>query len=183
MWPAVAWPSWTTCSLSGPASRSGTTFLSRCPDRPTQTISYKAVWLEQGPGTSLRVRKGWIAVENGLSYHSEESRDKAIAGLRRKQRITFSTPAERIQKRLLTIERRYGTVHCTLDDSREAGNCDTGSRSWCARVGIDPERGCNLYRLIGAYRAEPQEGALRVIRLVARRAVRPDLVPVPNPAV
>ena len=127
---------------------------------------YAAAWLQQGRGYECQTVHGYIAVDlSGNSYHGKNVK-AAIAGLRRKT----ATPAERHARSLAYIKGRMkkATQLCagrtfTLADAKALGFCDYGIRSWCHRVGIDPDGQATIEQIIAGYKSAPVAEARQFI--------------------
>lgn len=132
---------------------------------------YRATWVEQGRGMSLVTVRGYIARDPATSktYHAPSAR-AALDGLARK--LGQRAPRRRPTLNLDRACRRWGGVVVTWADSAAVGNCDSGTRSWCRAVGIDPDADADasLREVIAGYRLRPLPEALAVIRRVVRTA-------------
>lgn len=102
---------------------------------------YKATWLEQGRGTSLRLVHGWIAATRlsnklQLSYHSTDSAKHAQEGLLKKYtkwlRQNGSTDSA-VFKAALKNDKTTVTVR----HAQRFGLCLPGIRSWLANTDLD----------------------------------------------
>lgn len=136
---------------------------------------FAAVWVEQGQGYSAKAVHGIIARAQGMTYHARTA-PAAIAGLQRKfaqqgrPAPMTSQEAERRERRLRKIDKRWGTTTVTMQDSLSMGNCLSGTRAWASAVGLDPDLGnATLSEVIAGYRKRPQLEALAVIFAVVRR--------------
>lgn len=124
---------------------------------------YRAVWIEQGAGTSLKLARGYIARLEGITYHATTAR-AALEGVRRKSGVI--SPRRKID--LDRVARRYGNLPVALADSLAVGNCQSGTVSWCHAVGLDPFATVALADVLRAYQLRPMPEALAVIRHVVR---------------
>ena len=134
---------------------------------------YRAVWVEQGRGTALNQASGYIARIDDKTYHAATAK-AALDGVQRKAGLK---PARR--KGTLDLDRcarRYGDLPVEIADSRAAGNCESGTLSWCHAVGIDPYGTATVAEVIAGYRLRPLPEVLTVVRRVVRdRANRQPL--------
>lgn len=132
---------------------------------------FAAVWIEQGRGTALRTRRGFIARQDDLTFHASTARD-AVAGLARKARarsleMAVSGPSEN----LADLIAAHASMRVTLADARAVGACDYGIRSWCNSVGLDYAAGvATLGEIFAAYRTEPRAEARSVMLRVLKRS-------------
>lgn len=136
---------------------------------------FAAIWVERGRGYSAKPMHGFIARSQGTTYHARTAR-AAISGLQRKfaeqglPAPMTSEEAERRERRLKKIEKRWGSTTVTLQDSLSIGNCLSGTRAWAHAVDLDPDLGrATLSDVISGYRQRPQAEALAVIFAVVRR--------------
>jgi len=136
---------------------------------------YAAVWVEQGRGYSVHVKRGYIAFLADVSYHGE-TLDKAVKGVIRKVRRQGEDPEireARAQKRRIQkahrLAERWGDEAVSLDDSYAVGNCESGTLSWCAAVGIDPDQGATVSEVVAGYLMRPEPEAWAVLRHVEKR--------------
>lgn len=106
---------------------------------------YKAAWLENGRGTSLKIVHGWIAAaraSNGttLAHHSEDSEERAKSGLTKKyirwirQNSSASTDSAVFKAAL----KNHKTI-VTVRHAQRFGLCLPGIRSWLANTDLDPD--------------------------------------------
>lgn len=132
---------------------------------------FAAVWIEQGRGTTLNTRRGYIARQDGLTFHASTARD-AVAGLARKARarsleMAVSGPSEN----LADLIAAHASMRVTLADARAVGACEYGIRSWCNSVGLDYAAGvATLGEIFAAYRTEPRAEARSVMLRVLKRS-------------
>lgn len=97
-------------------------------------IIYKAIWIEQGQGYSIKQKEGYIALYNATYYHYE-GEDKLVASLKciakyKKQNASVKTVKQYSEWKLTdTISRKQ--FH-TL-----TGACYSGIASFCAKAGIE----------------------------------------------
>lgn len=139
---------------------------------------FAAVWAEQGRGYEIRDVRGYIARRGGTEYHGA-SREQAIRGLLRKEgasaraavlEAALRLPLETLLARIPAAD--LDAISVSVAFARRQGCCEFGIRSWCARTGLDYERGsATLGEVIAAYRAVPVTEARRVIlaTLASRR--------------
>lgn len=94
---------------------------------------------------------------------------KGITLLRRRARAEWASQASRTAD--LSAHR---DVRVTLRDSAAVGNCDTGTRSWCARAGLDPSTGATVGQVLDALAAGAglDKLALSACRAAVARALR-----------
>lgn len=111
---------------------------------------YKATWLEQGRGTSLRLVHGWIAATRlpnnmQLCYHSTDSAEQAQKGLLKKytkwlqQNGSASTDSAAFKAAL-----KNNKTLITVRHAQRFGLCLPGIRSWLANTDLDPESAAPL---------------------------------------
>lgn len=74
--------------------------------------------------------------------------DKGVALLRRRARSEWVDQASRNADLS-----QHRDARVTLADSRSVGNCDAGTRSWCARAGLTPENGATVGEVLDALAA------------------------------
>lgn len=138
---------------------------------------YAATWLEQGRGTSLTARSGYIARIGDCSYHAE-SAQKAVAGIKRKareQKITAALykPAAKIAELVAC----NADMRVSLADARATGACEYGIRSWCNSVGLDYDAGsATLGEVFAAYQQSPRAEARATVLRVLKRAKNLELI-------
>lgn len=125
---------------------------------------FRAAWIEQGKGFDLNCVRGYIARIDGAAYHAKTAR-AALDGVQRKAGLKPKRRQGVID--LDKLARRHGDLPVYFADSRDAGNCDSGTRSWCNAVGVNPA-GCTLADVVSGYKLRPLPGALAVIRRVVR---------------
>jgi len=132
---------------------------------------YAATWIEQGRGTSLHTRRGYIARQGGLTFHAATARD-AVTGLARKARarsleMAVSGPSENLAELIAA----HASMRVTLADARAVGACEYGIRSWCNTVGLDYAAGvATLAEIFAAYLREPRAEARSVMLRVLKRS-------------
>lgn len=135
---------------------------------------FAATWLEQGRGTAVTQRRGYIARAGGQTYHGATA-DLAMTGLARKARAAaISAALASADLNTLVNDHRHMIVR--ISDARAIGACEYGIRSWCHAVGIDYAAGqASLEVVYAAYTREPRPEAratiLRVLRRVRSLAV------------
>lgn len=106
---------------------------------------YKAAWLEQGRGSSLRLVHGWIAATRlpnnmQLSYHSTDSAEQAREGLAKKyakwlqQNGSASTDSAFFKAAL-----KNDKTTVTVRHAQRFGLCLPGIRAWLANTDLDPD--------------------------------------------
>lgn len=141
---------------------------------------FQAVWVEQGRGFSVAVRRGVIARLNDEVYHAESS-EQAIRGVRRKTnaalgikkspRSSYAISTDDFVKRYA----RYADLPVTVQDAYKTGACTFGVKSWCATVGIDlsVEREVPVSRLLSGFVQSPLIEVRRtVLQVVADHRAR-----------
>lgn len=141
---------------------------------------FQAVWVEQGRGFSVTVRRGVIARLYDEVYHAESS-EQAIRGVRRKTnetlgvrkspRSSYAISTEDFVKRYAL----YADLPVTVQDAYNTGACTFGVNSWCASVGIDlsVEQEVPLSRLLTGFVQSPLIEVRRtVLRVVADHRAR-----------
>lgn len=147
---------------------------------------YRAVWVEQGRGNNVRAVSGWIALlPGGVSYHSTTSAAHAVQQAGRKARAASSPGARATLESLIARLWRHGGVDAalagvsvTIRDSVRAGNCETGTRQFAARLGYDLSRETettlgDLWRRIGQVRVTDRDmGLLQQAGMAALCAIR-----------
>lgn len=131
---------------------------------------FAAVWIEQGRGTALNTRRGYIARQDGLTFHASTARD-AVAGLARKARARSLVAVSGPSENLADIIAAHASMRVTLADARAVGACEYGIRSWCNSVGLDYSAGvATLGEVFAAYRTEPRAEARSVMLRVLKRS-------------
>lgn len=144
---------------------------------------YRAVWVEQGRGTSLTAVHGYIARlirneqrlpacdgDSGIrsatyTYHAASAR-AALDGVQRKAKLK---PARR--KGTLDLDRlvrRHGDLPVEVSDSFAVGNCESGTYSWCRAVGINPNGVATIAEVVSGYKLRPLPEVISVLRRVVR---------------
>lgn len=146
----------------------------RTPDRATV---YRATWIEQGRGLSIRAVHGFLALGREYHYHSTESATHALSGLRRKQKrgaragavstrelraLLLADPVHRDSRSL-----RFLGLEVTVEDSAEAGNCAGGTRSFCHRH-LDGRRSATVRELAAVLKSLGRSERLRLLPDVER---------------
>ena len=126
---------------------------------------FRATWIEQAAGTGLKLVRGYIARLGETSYHAATAK-AALSGVQRKS-------GQKPARRQPTIDldkwvRVAGETPVFFADSTDAGNCESGTSSWCHAVGIDPAGETTLADVITGYKLRPIAEALAVIRRVVR---------------
>lgn len=139
---------------------------------------YKAAWLEQGRGFDVKVVYGYIArgldaAQCHVTYHAPSAR-AALDGLARK--LGTKPPRRQGVIDLDRLARRHGDLQVFWED-REGIACDSGTRSWCHAVGIDPD-GCTVADVVRGYKLRPMPEAIKVLRRVVRDRNNPARQPV-----
>ena len=138
---------------------------------------YAAMWLEQGRGTTVTARRGYIARSGSATYHASTA-DQALTGLARKSRALAVT-AYLNSADLGELVARHADMAVSVGDARAVGACVYGIRSWCNAVGLAVAydeatktlSGCTtLGDLYAANQREPRSEARAVILRVLRRA-------------
>ena len=147
-------------------------------------IIYRATWLEQGRGYTLRAVHGHIAVDDssGDSYHSQrrasESERQAIERackgllrkLRAKQAAGKSTREQRAD-RLADMAKRQPGLTVTLDDAHSIGACNPGIRSWLNRAGFNPDTAAiTIAELCDGFQVDPAPEAYRAALHAAKHS-------------
>lgn len=131
---------------------------------PAGYEAFRAAWIVQGRGYSARAEGGVIVHELGRGHetahvtcynsdHLDEIGTRAainsgLALLRRRAATRWHTAAAKHAD--LTL---YRHVLVTFADSKRVGNCDPGTRSWCARAGLDPAAGATVGQVLDALTA------------------------------
>jgi hypothetical protein len=100
-------------------------------DAPAGYSAWAATWVEQGRGVGLTPMCGFIVRGFDCTHAHGSSVKGAISSLRRRG-APASDDVSRLQARVLRLRRHWGVV-VTVDDSRAAGNCATGTRDWAER--------------------------------------------------
>lgn len=85
--------------------------------------AWKAAWVEQGAGCSLRLVRGFVLRSPGGDFAHGETVRGAMASLRARSGACDS----------LKGLAPYSSVVVTFQHSRAAGNCATGTRDWIAK--------------------------------------------------
>lgn len=138
---------------------------------------YAAMWVEQGRGTSLTARSGYIARIGKRSYHAETAQ-KAVAGIKRKLREQKITAAlYKPTAKIAELVACNADMRVSLADARATGACEYGIRSWCNSVGLDYEAGsATLGEVFAAYQRSPHAEARATVLRVLKRAKNLDLI-------
>lgn len=124
---------------------------------------FKAKWIEQQKGYSIRQSSGYIAFNEEFGAYHSPSAKSAINGLRR--RMNTNTRPE--IPLMSYIRKKYGKLLVSLKDSLSVGNCENGTRNWCEVVGIDfSKKSCTLSNVIDGYYIRPSVRVLNVIKKV-----------------
>jgi len=136
---------------------------------------FSATWLVNGRGRNIESRHGFIALAEGLSYHSEKSPQNAINGLKRKikkeKEVKFF--AELSPTRFTQLVEKYGDIEVSLADAYAIGACESGVRSWCYKVGLDYDAGsATLAQVYDCYVRVPIVEARKTLIAVLRKANR-----------
>ena len=130
---------------------------------------YKSKWASQSRGYSSNYRRGYIATDGIVHYHAS-TKDKALAGIRRKIKSVAISEDMSIDK----IEQfcaRYikKGFYVSLDDARKVGACRLGIKAWCVKNNIDMDRKrITATEAIAAYRNHPITEARAAILYAAR---------------
>lgn len=136
-------------------------------EAPVGIELYAAVWANQARGYAVRIDRGFIAIADRDSFHSDTA-EGAISGLRRKGRSAPSKAAAiaDMKSAVEAFITKYArcAIDVSLDDARNSGSCEYGIRSWCASVGIDIVR-------VQVPMPELLEGFRRMAQTEVRRAV------------
>jgi hypothetical protein len=135
-------------------------------DKPAHV--YNAVWAGQGVGFHLNCERGYLAVQEKSAYHAE-SKEEAVAGLVRKIESSQKAPHRKPLK-LEAMEKLFGDARIELSEAGLVGSSRAGTRAWCHRVGIDPDKPLTLADLIRGYRLETNADVLELIHHVVCRA-------------
>ena len=126
---------------------------------------FKAAWIEQGKGFNIHRQNGYIAEQEGESYHASSAKS-ALIGLKRK----LGYPNKKLNYSLNNAIKKYGNTLVLAKDSYAIGNCESGTRSWCEAVGLDFSKGsATLQEVINGYSIRPLKEALNVINFVIKR--------------
>ena len=162
-------PEWGDVSAAGLATVGGMLTLTATPvESPPGYAAWEASWVERGRGHNVRVVGGVIVAAPGRDTEYAHADDVAhgVSLLRRRAKAAAKTEAQRTGADLLG----HLDVHVTLADSRAAGNCETGTRSWCARAGLDADAGATVREVLDALAAGA--GDAQRAYAACRRAVR-----------
>lgn len=102
-----------------------------------EILLYESVWVQQGKGTQIYPKKGYIAVLGKTSFHSTKSVDHAINGVWRKANLNKIIAKQRKETEARLKKEKiayYDTIpeNMTLsyEDSRNSGNCHEGTISF-----------------------------------------------------
>lgn len=142
-------------------------------EAPAGIELYAAVWASQGRGYAVNTDRGFIAVADSASFHSDTA-DGAISGLLRKgrsaqTRVSTIADMKSAVEAFITKYARYDS-DVSLDDARRSGSCDYGIRSWCASVSIDIARGrVPMTELLEGFRRMPQTEVRRAVLGAVKR--------------
>ena len=141
--------------------------------------TYALTWVEQRRGYECEEMHGFLAQQDGVSYHGK-TLALAVAGLARKRSMTpekREQMGKNLKKGVLIKEiRAFGknnweNLPVCVQDAKSTGACDYGIRSWCARVGIDYNATCApLVRLVEGYVEYPLPEVRATILHVLRAA-------------
>lgn len=136
---------------------------------------FAAVWVEQGRGYDVHVRRGVIARAGGLAFHGATT-SSALAGLARKARYAKLSGDERETEKIAAFIRRHDRhrdAEICVSDAVAIGACEFGIRSWCNAVGIDYHAGCTTVgRVLDGYQKRPQPEVRRAVFHAVQRSKR-----------
>lgn len=97
--------------------------------QPVGPREYRAAWAEQGRGFDLNIVHGFII--RGFHVRGESlSRARKVARTARAKTLTTRL-AHRAQR---NADRKLNTVWVSVDDSLRAGNCDSATKQFAAKV-------------------------------------------------
>ena len=129
-----------------------------------------AVWVKR-VGKRIEAQKGWVAMEDGLLYHSTVSYDHAKAAVARKAAILRREKAlrlaeQKLNRRAALVARLCGGVTATVADAEALGYCTPGIRSFQQRFQIGDSAPLPVLVKTG------DPSAVRLALHVARRVAR-----------
>lgn len=150
-------------------------------EAPAGIELYAAVWACQGRGYAVRTERGFIAVADSASFHSDTA-EGAISGLLRKGRSapTRAATIADMKSAVNAFIAKYTSydIDVSLDDARRSGSCEYGISSWCASVGIDIRRAqVPMVELLEGFRCMPQTEVRRAVLGAVKRAKRLNRLP------
>lgn len=134
-------------------------------ERISQRV-YRAAWIEQSRGVSVRVARGYIV----RGYHVEtDDLDNALrtAGRARRKSLVQAISARATKRCTRAEEAKLTTVWISADDSARAGNCPAGTRAAESRLANFLHASGN----IGAVRADVALKTLPDQAVYIRRAI------------
>ncbi|PJJ18914.1 hypothetical protein CLU90_2122 [Janthinobacterium sp. 67] len=150
-------------------------------EAPAGIELYAAVWASQGRGYAVNTDRGFIAVADSASFHSDTA-EGAISGLLRKGRSapTRAATIADMKSAVNAFIAKYTSydIDVSLDDARRSGSCEYGISSWCASVGIDIRRAqVPMVELLEGFRCMPQTEVRRAVLGAVKRAKRLNRLP------
>jgi len=143
-----------------------------------------------------RAPRGWVYGIDGLGIYVRRAREKReryryhlssddvrgglsamrAAGLQHETEQIAATKRERQRRKIDKIKdaeiERYGGVWVTLADSRAAGNCASGTKTWALRHGLNPKK---RYPLRVIERLAKTHQSVERVLAIARRRTRTEL--------
>lgn len=121
---------------------------------------YEARWLRQRRGYQITEEEGFIAVKDDFSFHAETAQS-AVKGLARKINNTELVGAFKNGMDSAAVARliqKHGDTTVTKKDAIKAGACVSGTKNWCAKVGIDYDgrSSCTVAEIYEAWKLRPR---------------------------
>jgi len=130
---------------------------------------FRAIWVEQGVGKTLKNIDGFIArtADRRMAFHGK-TYSSAMKGLRRKQRLAEhpESSADRAERAIKSFVSRWKgkDFEVSVQDAKDTGSCDYGIRSWCYVHDLPYIEGkAHISAVIDAYRKSPLPEARRAI--------------------
>lgn len=130
---------------------------------------FRARWVEQGVGKTLKTIDGFIArtTDRRMAFHGK-TYGSALTGLRRKQHLAEQpeSAADRAEKIIKAFVSRWKgkDFEVSVQDAKDTGSCDYGIRSWCHAHDLPYSEGkAHISAVIEAYRKSPLPEARRAI--------------------
>lgn len=136
---------------------------------PTVTV-YEATWVKEVSKKlydDYETEDGFIAVRSGVCFHSTKNVGEAIRGVQRKwqreldyQRQLREQEKERKELKKLFRDSIPEDMILTFKDSLRAGNCETGTQTFCDKHGLKRRK---KYPARFVYDLEPNNLALKKV--------------------
>ena len=128
-------------------------------DSPERGITvYAATWLQESRGYECKTIKGFIAIDGiGNNFHGKSVKS-AIAGLHNKTaapEVKASRSAKYFEGRLKRALEVCADRKFSFTDAKRLGFCEFGIKSWCHRVGIDPDGTACIKQIVDGYKTAP----------------------------